>query len=357
MTPVYPVILAAIFKLFDGYSLHSFVAAAGFNALCSALTCMPLYFIARRVGGTAVAALAGWLWVIFPNAILLPYESLFDASLSTLLAALVLWQTLIVAESARLRDWLFYGTLWGVALMTNASLIALLPFLLGWAEYRAGKLQKFHYTRPAAAALAVVLCCAPWTVRNYLRFHAFVPLRSVAGLALWLGNNEQAGSNSVGGLHPISNQRERDRYVELGEIDYMREKQELALQYIASHPSAEVGLVAERFSALWTGGSTNLIRDFAHARSARFYYVVIFNLTAAILAFAGVFVLWRTASPFTLPLAAFPFAFPLVYYMALAPPRYRHPIDPELLLLAAVSLVHLSKYRQRSGFRPTRSQP
>jgi len=338
MTPVYPLLLAAIFRIFGAYTLQAFIAAAGFNVVCSALTCVPLYFIAKRVTGPTAAALATGLWAVFPNAILLPYESLFDASLSALLTALILWATLTVAESSRLKDWCGYGLLWGTGLMTNASLICLLPFLLGWAEYRAHRTKTFHFSRPALAALMAAFCCAPWAIRNYIEFHAFVPLRSVAGLALWLGNNDRSGGNSVAGLHPISNQRERDRYVELGEIEYMREKQALALQYMASHPAEEARLIADRVTALWTGGSTNPVRDFAHARNLRFYYVVIFNVLAAAGAFVGIVVLWRAGSPYALPLAVFPLIFPLVYYLALAPPRYRHPIDPELLLLTAFSI-------------------
>lgn len=350
MTPVYPLLLAAIFRVFGAYTLQAFIAASGFNVICSALTCIPLYCAARRVGGGNTATVATLLWIIFPNAILLPYESLFDASLSALLTATILWDTLAVAESTRLRDWCTYGLLWGISLMTNASLISLLPFLFGWAEYRAHRSKAFHFSRPVVAATAAVICCLPWTIRNYVEFHSFVPLRSVGGLALWLGNNDRAQSNSVARLHPISNQTERDKYIGMGEIAYMREKQSLAIDYMLSHPAAEASLLAERFTAIWTGGSTNPVRDFSHARTARFYYVVLFNLFAAMGAVAGVFALWRNHSPYTLPLAVFPVVFPLVYYLALAPPRYRHPIDPELLLLTATSMTqmtHLRKYSKR----------
>ena len=50
--------------------------------------------------------------------------------------ATLLWATLELAESHRLRDWCAYGLLWGFTLMTNPSLGSLLPFLLGWAAYR-----------------------------------------------------------------------------------------------------------------------------------------------------------------------------------------------------------------------------
>ena len=347
MTPVYPYLLAAIFRIFGTYTLSAFLAAAGFNVICSTLTCVPLWFLAKRVGRAEnTAAIATALWAVFPNAILLPYESLWDASLSAFLATVILWATLAVADSERLRDWFGYGLLWGFSLMTNAALVSLLPFVPGWAEYQAHRRHTWSFRRPALAAAATILCCVPWTVRNYKEFHAFVPLRSVAGLALWLGNNDQAQSNSVARLHPISNQAEREKYIELGEIAYVREKQSLAIDYILSHPAAEVSLMAERFTALWTGGSTNPVRDLIHAKTARFYFVVLFNLLAAAGATAGIAVLWRERSPYAIPLTAYPLVFPLVYYFALAPPRYRHPIDPALLLLTAIAFTRLANYKK-----------
>lgn len=349
MTPVWPLLLAGIFRLFGTYTLGAFLAAAGFNAVCSALTCIPLYLAAKRIAGANVASGATWLWAVYPTAILLPYESLWDASLSALLAAALLYATLVAADSERTRDWAGYGVLWGAALMTNAALIALLPFLFGWAEYRAHKRATFSLRRPALAAAAALLCCAPWTIRNYLVFHTFVPLRSVAGLALWLGNNERADGLDAGRLHPISNQAERDRYVELGEIAYMREKQSLAIDYMLTHPAEEARMFGRRFTAIWTGGAATPFATLARARTARPYLVILSNLLAALGALTALIALVRARNPYLIPLAAFPVVFPLVYYFALAPPRYRHPADPVLLLLTALAFAHLRKYRVRQA--------
>jgi 4-amino-4-deoxy-L-arabinose transferase-like glycosyltransferase len=347
MTPVYPLLLAAVFRIFGTYTLAAFKAAAGLNIAFSTLTCVPVFLAAQRISGSGAGLIAVFLWAIFPNAILLPYESLFDASLSALLAATILWATLAVAESRRARDWCAYGLLWGAALMTNAALISLLPFLLGWAGYRAHRAGQLSFRNPALAAALIVLCCLPWTIRNYRVFHAFVPLRSVGGLALWLGNNDRAQALIPGRLHPISNQAEREKYMGMGEIAYMTEKRRDALAYMLAHPAAEAHLIGERFVAIWTGGSTNPVTDLMTFRNARYDWVVLFNLFAAASALGGIVRLWRRRSLYTLPLAAFPCVFPLIYYLALAPARYRHPIDPALLVLSAAALSGLSNYRHK----------
>lgn len=321
MTPVYPLLLAGIFRLFGAYTFHAYLAAVGLNILFSTLTCVPIFFAGRHIAGKGTGFLAACLWAVFPTAILLPYESLWDTSLSALLLTVIVWATLKAAESGRARDWCGYGALWGFALMTNAALVSVLPFLLGWAGYR-------RRAKAMLAATTILLCCAPWTIRNYLVFHAVVPLRSAGGLALWLGTRPVP-------TNPISNQAERDRYIELGEIAYMHEKGSQAVDFILHHPAEEARVIGTRVVAFWSGVN-NL-----NGRSARFYWVLIFNVFAAAGAIAGGIVLWRRKSPFAFPLTVAPVVFPLIYYFAIATARYRHPIDPVLVVLSAIVVSEL----------------
>ena len=333
MPPVYPLILAGIFRIFGVRTFGAFVAAAGLNIVLSTLTVVPIYFVGRRVAGIRVAALAGWLWAVFPNAIKLPVESLWDASLAAFLAAAILWATLALAGSETPAQWYAYGLLWGLALMTTPALGSLLPFLLAWLAWRSHRV-----TGPLLTLAAAILCCVPWTVRNFSVFHSFIPLRSVVGLTLWLGNHDQSGAVWVGRLHPIDNAAERARYTELGEIEYMREKKDAALDFIGHHPGSEIRAIWSHFVPIWTGGSMRPIGDFVHSGSWTLRGILLFNILAGIGAFAGVAVLFRSHSVYAWPLAVFPIVFPLVYYVTLGSARYRHPMDPVLLLLTSIAL-------------------
>src|ERR1700685_345418 len=139
MTPLFPLLLAEIFRLFGAYTFQAWAATVLLNITCCTIACIPIYFTGRLIDGIRLAAGAAWLWAIFPNAILLPVESMWDASVSALLAATILWAPLALAESQRLRDWCAYGLLWGIALMFNATLAALFPFLAGWLGSRGGE--------------------------------------------------------------------------------------------------------------------------------------------------------------------------------------------------------------------------
>ena len=339
MAPIYPLLLAGVFRFFGVYTFPSFVAAVLLNILFVTLTCVPIYHAGERIGGAGLGAGAAWLWAIFPNAILLPFESMWDACLSALLAAIILWATLALAESRRARDWCTYGLLWGVTLMTNPTLGSLLPLLLGWLAYRARKEARPWIAKPLLALGVAILCCVPWTVRNYDVFHTLVPLRTVLGLELWVGNNAQSNGTEVAPLHPLNDAHERAKYIAMGEIAYMREKQREAIAYMVSHPRREAHLTADRFIAFWTGGTPEPVKDLERIGSWWFRYVLFFNVAAGIGALAGIVLLFWRRSMFAFPLAVFPVIFPCAYYLSLAFPRYRLPIDPVVLLLAAIVLA------------------
>jgi hypothetical protein len=352
MTPLYPLLLSWIMRIFGIYTFSSWVAAVAMNGCFSTAACVPVYFAGKRVGGKGLGVLAGWLWAVFPNAILLTFQSLWDTSLSALLGITVIWATLRLPESRRIAGWCWYGLLWAVTLMANAALLSLLPLCLAWAAWRS------HETKRACAAAAVVvLCCVPWTIRNYEVFHAFVPLRSVLGLQLWVGNNPDAKPMWLGGQHPIHETAEREKYVEMGEIAYMRQKKQNAIAYIFSHPAREAELIGGRFVMFWSGGAEHPIDDFMHDRSAWFRYVLIFNVCASVGAFAGIVAMFLSRNKYALPVAIGPIVFPLAYYMTLALPRYRHPIDPTMMLLFAFALRATYLRLQSAPAQPETGRP
>ncbi|MGC2722054.1 MAG: glycosyltransferase family 39 protein [Candidatus Acidiferrales bacterium] len=345
MTPVYPLLLAAIFKVFGAYTVSAWFVSVSLNMVFVTLACIPIYFAGRRIGGekygVALGATAAWLWAIFPNAVLMPVESMWEASLAALLGATILWATLTLEENRGLRAWCAYGLLWGFTLMTNATLGALLPFLLVWLGWRARIENRSVASRVAVTVALAASCCVPWTVRNYQVFHQLVPLRSVLGLQLWLGNNDETQDIFRGDLHPIYNQSERQHYVTVGEIAYMQEKRDLATSYMFSHPAREAHLIWLRFVSIWAGGAIHPIDDFVGTPDPWFRYVLAFNILVAFGTLAGVIVLLAEHNVYSLPCAVFPAIFPWAYYMTLALPRYRLPIDPINMLLASVALLGL----------------
>jgi 4-amino-4-deoxy-L-arabinose transferase-like glycosyltransferase len=338
LTPVYPWIVSVVYRIFGIHTPHAFYAVVLLNIIFSAATCLPIYLIGKRVGSLGVGLSAAWLWAIFPNAIVIPYEWVWDTSLSALLIATILWATLELAESQRARDWVLYGALWGFALMVNPSLGSMLPLLLGWAMYRGMRERNLPVKLPLLALGVAIVCCVPWTVRNYVAFHKLVPLRSNFPLELWLGNNENFDPNSQI-VPPADPTKEEIRnYVHMGETAFMADKWRRATEFIRTHPRLELVLWGRRFVANWTGAE-NPVEAFQEAESNLVRIVLVSNCLLAIGALAGIVTLIRRRSRYEFPLAAFPIVYPLIYYATRTSLRYRHPLDPVLLILFAVGLA------------------
>ena len=354
LTPVYPLLLAGIFRIFGIFTAASFTVAVALNIVFSTAVCIPIFYASRKITGVGVGATAAWLWAIFPNAIMIPFEWIWDTCLTTLLAALILCSTLGLAESRRVRDWCLYGLLWGAALMTNPALASLLPFLLGWAAYHASPHWRQRASLVALAALLAVLCCVPWTVRNYAAFHRFVPLRSNFPFQLWLAHNRVWDPRAPWNAR-VSAYEQDARYKRLGENAFMEEKWNDALAFIRTHPALEVELFADRFVAFWIG-LDHPVQRFAQSDSLSGRMLLIVNFLVTLGTLAGLVAVWAKYRRYASLLSAFPVVFPWVYYLTQPYLRHRQPIDPALMLLTAIAL-HCAAWWCRNRFGHSGSFP
>jgi hypothetical protein len=350
LAPVYPCLLAGIFKVFGIYSLHSFFAALFLNILFSAGACVPLFYAGKRIAGLGVAGAAAWLWALFPNAIVIPFEWIWDTCLAALLVATLLWATLELAESRRVRDWCFYGLLWGFALLTNPAIALLFPVLLAWAAYRfrGQNGAASPILRPLLAATIAALCCLPWTIRNYVQFHQLIPLRSNFAFELYIGNNENYDDQHKSRPGAITQDREILRYMRMGETAFMEEEKRKAVAFIVSHPRIEAWLTAQRFVDFWVGTASPLTA-FRQADSLWLRLILLCNDAAPLCAFLGIIVLLATKNSYAFPVVCIPVVFPLIYYVTHTSLRYRHPIDPIVLLLCAIGMHGLWRWLRRKS--------
>jgi len=339
LTPVFPYLLAGVFKLFGVYTYKSMLVITALNDLFSTLTCIPIFYIAKRVGGQGLAAGAAWMWAIFPNAILMPFEWIWDTSLAALMAALILWATIEIRDSKRVRDWIGYGLLWGAGLMVNASILALAPFLLVWLAMSLRKKGWRWVQLPVMALIMAGIVCVPWTVRNYAVFHKVIVFRSNFGLELWLGNNSQVPDTWAGFLHPNDYAPEREKYVRLGEIEYMKQKQSEAIQFMESHPRDTLRFFWRRFVDNWMG-TWDPIQDIWGTLAFDARVTLVANLFLSLFGLLGLLFMYREKNPYAFPIAMFPLVFPIVYYVTHSSLRYRHPIDPAMVVVATYALAY-----------------
>lgn len=344
--PAYPFLLSLVFRIFGAFTVSSFFAAVLVNVLFSAAATFPLFHFANQVAGRSIAVITGWLWVFLPAGIIMPFEWIWDTSLSVLLATTLLWMTFLISESPRRSLWLLYGVLWAVALLTNPSLAILLPFLLLWAALRAHRLVRLSRRVPVLTFSLIVLCCIPWTIRNYEHSHRLIPIRSSFPFELWIGNNDIFDPHAINGVQRITRFEETRHYAQLGENGYLAEKWTRAASFIGQKPSLFLQLTRSRIAATWLG-TTHPFADFLRAGSLVLRVVIVCNILLTLGAAFGAVFLFRSKNPFAFPLAVFPALYPLVYYVSHTSLRYRHPIDPVLIFLSVFAVAGLCSAKFR----------
>lgn len=339
VAPLYPYLLAIIFKILGIYSRHAAFVVLAINSLISALTIFPIYHVTRRIFSNNIALVSAWTWALLPYiwywAVRWPWET----SLSALLLSVVLLLALKLIEEPSPSRWICYGLVWGVLALTNPSLCSLLPFYSAYIVWRLRKNKLRVVGDALLSALMFVAVISPWTVRNYRVFHHLFFIRSNFGVELSLGNSAGANGMWMFYKHPTVDPREFSEYVKLGEYEYARQKQALAFQYIGEDPIRFVRLSFLR--ALYYWWDTPQAARYPGEEYAR--HVLYF--ASSIFAWWGLVRMLRQKRSGGFFLATALLVYPFVYYLTFSHPRYRHPIEP-LLVMLAVFLILETRRRQ-----------
>jgi len=327
--PLYPYILAGVFRLFGVYSALSAWMILAFNSVFAALTCLTLYWIAERMYGISVARGAAWTWAVFPYAIYWPVRVVWETSLTAFLLSLALLLTLRMAdESPRRRIWILFGLLWGVIALTNTAVVSMMPFCLLWLLYRLPRRPQ-QFVGAALCVLTAALVVSPWLGRNYQVFGKFILVRDNLPLEMYEANNDQSEGLWTRDEHPGNNPDAMRRFQELGELAFMDEKQRDVRQFIREHPGRFIGFTFERAVYFWIAPPQAAILagyDLMISRHTNF-------LLGAVFAFAGLWLTIRNRTRGAFLLACFLLIYPLPYYLVMPFVRYKHPIEPEMIML------------------------
>jgi hypothetical protein len=348
--PIYPYLTAGVFKLFGIYSYASYAVLESINAALSALTCIPIFLAGKKSFGIVVGAASAWAWVILPTAVVLPLRWIWDTAFSALCMAVILYVTLLLRDAPSLRNWCGYGLLWAFGALLNPSLLATMPFLVGWIILELWGKHESWGRGVAACALLFALGLVPWTVRNALVFHKLIPVRGNFGLEFWLGNNPGTVDNDNGNEHPNDNLAEAQLYRSMGEPAYMAMKQREALDFIRANPADAARLTFHRVVSTWLG-TWDPFQDSWQWEPWWERVLQIYEIAFSLLAFLGALLAFRSRNPYAVPYALVILIYPATFYLTHGSARYRFPIDPILTLLAVFALAYPFRLLHRSSDR------
>jgi 4-amino-4-deoxy-L-arabinose transferase-like glycosyltransferase len=325
--PLFPLLLSGVFRLFGVFTPQSAWVILTLDSLFSALTAGAIWEIAARCFNRKVARWSAWIWALYPAAMQYAVRWVWDTSLTTFLFSWLLVVALRLRSGATLQRWALLGLLWGLTGLSNPALLIFLPACGLWvlADTSGWKRQA------GGILLAAVLCTAclgPWTWRNWKVFHHFVPARGNFGVELYLGNGPGATGLLMEHDHPIQAPDQLRLYTRMGEIPYSQMRGRQAMAAIHSGPMHFVANTLKRVFFFWAGvpHPSSKTEWVEYARSLNF----IFGSACGLL---GLALALRRKIPAA---GLFAWAFlllPVVYYAVAAHARFRHPLEPLIVVL------------------------
>lgn len=312
--PLYPFILAGIFKVFGSCTVASAWTAVLINVLAGAVTAVLLCYVGRLHFGETVGILAAWIWVLpwmyRANAFAVSLTNAYLAAMGLTVLLLVVPKTLDTN-----RRWFALGIYSGLLVLLQPSLLPIVLVYGCWLAW-----SKARSPRALIAVVGLLLALAPWTIRNYVTFGRFIPLRDNLGLELWLGNRPgMQGTVDFSGDFPDN---DPGNYARLGELRFMDGKFDASREFILSAPAGFAGRVLRRVAEFWYVPYP-------------FPWVVvsIMGWVGAVLAMRKN----RNGWVWFIVLAVYP----LIYYVTHNFATYRHPIEPLVILLASYAIVEI----------------
>ena len=355
--PLYPYLMAGVFKLFGIYSQGSAWMLLTINSIFATLTCIPIYRIAQKRFDERIARWSALGWGLNPYVWYWSIHWLWDTTFTPFVLACVFLLALRLAEAHGAADafvrppergerekystrtshawqlWVFFGALYGIGALANPTMLAFLPFCGLWIWVQRSRRGLPSLGGVILSSIVFFAAISPWVIRNYEAFGRFVFLRDDFGLQFRLGNWKGADGMLMAYLQPNLNTLELQKFQELGEVAYAQECKREAFDWVGEHPGRFAVISLKRFFYYWNGvprpTSSTAPVDF---RTSGF-------LATSVLALWGMGRAIRQRRPGAWLFAGLIFSYPLVYYFVYPHARYRHPIEPELTILVVFLLL------------------
>jgi hypothetical protein len=315
--PMYPLLLAILFKTFKSTDLVLLAATLGVvfaNAITAAWLPRVSRLFYRDIRPGVVAAV---LWLLS-----MPLLPSWDAShtVATLLAFCLLSSSGIRQPNSTLYG-LAAGLLAGALFLFNPlTMLIFLPWLVYIAYgQQTSRVHAAGSCLAACAVLAMVACT--WMFRNHQQLGGFT-VRTNLGTTLYMSNNdcakpslfEEEKTNCSQAHNPNTNVEEAKLLRSLGEIEHDRVRIQDAQSWIRTNPTAFAWLSLARIRNFW----------FPELGLHPFESVVIWIST--LLSILGLLLMSLRRESVTLFVFIVLFIYPLIYYIVESDLRYRIPI-------------------------------
>jgi len=225
------------------------------------------------------------------------------------------------------------GLTLGLAALLRQTILFFIPFLLIWLfwELKNRGVRWWHFAIPV---VVIILMITPWTIRNYLVYHEFLPLNSNAGYALFASNNPNLGTDwrNDAVVVPVPEELRGQNEAQLDRALTKR-----GIEFIIADPERYLWLTLDKtleFFWFWPSSESSRISNLNRVFSFGLYLP--FMVLGLILSISR----WRNF----LPLYLFIIVHTGIHLLSWPAPRYRLTVDAVSMVFAALALLELAKH-------------
>jgi len=339
-----------ITSLLYGTIGHHYFAAVLLQCVIAGFVPLLLAAFGTAMFGGSAGRLAGWLATFHP---LLIFFSGYLLTETAFCAAMLLALTMSAEWVKTPRPGRAFGAglAWGLASLTRPTALMLPGLVLLWAWVPLGLTitGRDRARQMALLLLGLALAVGPWTLRNALVLHAFIPVTTGAGGALYVSNNEEVWNDPArrgGAVGEGWVKLNGGEFRGLSEPEVDRRARAHAIAFLSAHVREWPAMAAAKLSRFWRvsmeGGGTGAWQRPGSPLSAilrRVDPLLLWSIVVLPFAIYGTGIALRGPRRWFQSLSAWVILYftvlAIVFFGSL---RMRVPIEPLVVLLSALGI-------------------
>ena len=339
--PLYPVVLAIVYKLFGN---GNYMAAYFLQAILGAVTVQIVFRLTENVFGLWTAILAAGIASLYPPLLFFGRLLMTDTLFILLLMITVSSALLSTKRAPGLSD-LATGLFIGFGVLTRSVMLAILVLLIvfhAWLTWQRKLSANRLAIRTFLLIVPVLLVITPWTVRNYRVHDTFILVSTKLGYNLYFYN------------YPSNDYRFNERAVPFPDVSNLQEPERerllrsTGLHFIRSSPTTFAKFALLKFLDFWRplpseGNSSLLERVIA---LASFPPIAMLGLVGLFLASRSAVTIVRDYAMLSLALLVLWLVQAMIFTGGF---KARIAIEPTLIIFASYAVTRLIPRSRKFG--------